>query len=254
METGSKDILSERMTRAEYEFNVKRKDDGGRVSYSRYMVPKDRISTVLEGLIYITENLDQTLSVRYSCRMEICGSCGMEINGKPKMACSTIASKLGTDKIRVEPLKHYNVVKDLVVDIDPFFEKYREGLPYIIRSDDGNYSSELKQTPEEFKEYEKYSMCIKCGLCLDACPIAGTDPDYIGPAAMAGVLRYNLDSRDQGSKYRLEIINGEEGTSRCHFVGECSEACPKGVDPSFAIQLLRSQGLKHEMAKIFRRE
>ncbi|MEM0156241.1 MAG: succinate dehydrogenase/fumarate reductase iron-sulfur subunit [Thermoplasmataceae archaeon] len=241
------------MTETEYEFVVKRKNDKGEVSYSNYLIPKDKISTVLEGLLYIRDNLDKTLSVRYSCRMEICGSCGMEINGKPKTACSTIAAKLGKDRITVEPLKHYDVIKDLVVDMDPFFTKYRDGLPFIIREDEGDYTSELPQTPDQFKEYEKYSMCIKCGICLAACPIAGSDPDYIGPAALAGVLRYNLDNRDQGKKYRLEIVDGEEGTSRCHFAGECTEACPKGVDPSFAIQLLRAQGTRYELAKIFRR-
>lgn len=241
------------MTKNEYEFVVKRKSERGEVSYSKYMVPKDKVSTVLEALMYIQDNIDKTLSLRYSCRMEICGSCGMEINGKPKMACSTIISKLGKNKITVDPLKHYDVVKDLVVDIDPFFSKYREGMPYIIREDDGNYSSELPQTPEQFKEYEKYSMCIKCGLCLAACPIAGTDPDYLGPAAMAGILRYNLDNRDQGKKYRLDVSSNEEGAPRCHFVGECSEACPKDVDPSFAIQILRTQGVRHELGKIFRR-
>lgn len=241
------------MSEKNYEFQIKRKDDDGNVKYQNYEVPKDQISTVLEGLLYIKENLDQTLSFRYSCRMEICGSCSMEINGKPKMGCSTIVANLGTDKVKVEPMKHYNVVKDLVVELDPFFEKYKRGLPYIVREKESDYKSELPQTPEQFLEYEQYSMCIKCGLCMSACPIVGTDEQYMGPAPLAAVLRYNLDNRDQGSKYRLEIVNGDEGTSRCHFAGECSEACPKDVDPSFAIQILRKQGFYYEFKKIFGR-
>lgn len=241
------------MSQDSYEFEVKRKDDSGNVSYSKYEVPKKEISTVLEGLLYIKENLDQTLNFRYSCRMEICGSCAMEIDGKPKLACSTIASSIGKDKIKVEPMKHFSVVKDLVVELDPFFDKYKEGKPYIIREKEETYEAELPQTPAQFKEYEQYSMCIKCGLCMAACPIVGSDEAYIGPAPMAAMIRYNLDNRDQGKKYRLEIANLDEGAARCHFAGECTEACPKGVDPSFAIQKLRWQGVKHELKKMFGR-
>ncbi|MGC8609168.1 MAG: 2Fe-2S iron-sulfur cluster-binding protein, partial [Thermoplasmata archaeon] len=110
----------------EYEFEIKRKDDNGNVSYQTYKVPKNEVSTVLEGLIWIKENLDETLSFRYSCRMEICGSCGMTINGKPRMACSTMMKALNTDHIKLEPLQHYKVIKDLVVDMDPFFQKYAD--------------------------------------------------------------------------------------------------------------------------------
>lgn len=240
------------MSEKEYEFTIKRKDDSGTVGYSSYKVPKDKISTVFEGLLYIKENLDQTLSMRYSCTMEICGSCAVEVNGRPKMACSTIASDLKTDKIKVEPMKHYKVIKDLVVDLDPFFEKYRKVKPYIIREDEGKYESELIQTHEQFEEYKQFSMCIKCGLCMAACPVVGTDENYLGPAPLTAVLRYNLDSRDEGKGYRLEAIGTEEGTSRCHFAGECSEVCPKDVDPSSAIQRLRWQSFKHEVAGIFR--
>lgn len=240
------------MSAESYDFEIRRQDDSGNVSYSSYRVPKKSISTVFEGLLYIKEHLDQTLSMRYSCTMEICGSCAVNINGKPKMACSTIAADLHTDHVKVEPMKHYKVIKDLVVDLDSFFDKYRSVKPYLIRDDEGDYSAELPQTPKQFKEYEQYSMCIKCGLCLSACPIVGTDEDYIGPAALTAVLRYNLDSRDQGKRFRLEAIGTEEGTSRCHFAGECSEVCPKGVDPSFAIQKLRWQSFKHEIGKVFR--
>lgn len=240
------------MSGNEYEFTIKRKNDEGKVYDSTYKVPKDKISTVFEGLLYIKENLDQTLAMRYSCTMEICGSCSVEVNGKPKMACSTIAASLKTDKIRVEPLKHFKVIKDLVVELDPFFDKYKKVKPYIMREDDGKYESELLQTHEQFEEYEKYSMCIKCGLCMAACPIVGTDEDYLGPAPLTAVLRYNLDSRDEGKGYRIEAIGTEEGTSRCHFAGECTEACPKGVDPSFAIQKLRWQVFKHEVSGLFK--
>lgn len=235
-----------------YVFEIWRGDGKSKGKYSEYKVPKDKISTVLEGIIYVIEHLDPTVTARYACRMEICGSCAMDINGKPKMACSAIADHLGTDRIRIDPMKHFEVVKDLVVDIEPLFEKYKEVKPYIVREEE-DYSHELKQTPEQFKKYEQYSMCIKCGLCMSACPIVGSNPDYLGPAPLTAILRYNLDSRDEGKKMRVYIADTEDGTVRCHFAGECTEVCPKDVDPSFAIQKLRWQGVKQKFAGIFKR-
>ena len=135
MATGAKSLLSENMPEKEYEFIVLRTDAKGKQSYATYHVPADRVSTVLEGLQYIESNIDRTLAVRYSCRMEICGSCGMEINGKPRMACSTIIANLHSDTLKIEPLKHYRIVRDLVVDMEPFFDKYREVLNLLDLSD-----------------------------------------------------------------------------------------------------------------------
>lgn len=237
-----------------YNFEIRRMNESGKTRIDRYSVPKKRISTVLEGLIYISENLDGTLSFRHSCRMEICGSCSMEINGKPRMACSTIAEGLGKDTIKIAPLPHYEVIRDLVVDIEPFFDKYRKVKPYIIREEEEKPEGELLQTPEQFRDYEQYSMCIKCGLCVAACPISGTDGDYLGPAALVAALRHNLDNRDQGKAQRLEIVGSEEGTIRCHLAGECTEVCPKDVDPSLAIQKLRRSGIYYEFGSFLRRK
>ncbi len=236
-----------------YEFVIRRGNHDGQSRMDHFKVPKNKISTVLEGLQYISDNLDGTLSFRHSCRMEICGSCSMEINGKPRMACSTIAESLGKDVIRVNPLPHYEIIKDLVVDIEPFFDKYKKVKPYIIRDEPEEIKGELLQTPSQFKLYEQYSMCIKCGLCLAACPISGSDEDYLGPAALAAAVRHNLDNRDMGREERLEIVGADIGASRCHFAGECSEVCPKDVDPSLAIQILRRQGISHEIKHLFRR-
>ncbi len=238
------------MAKDTYKFEIQRGENGVKGVVSSFEVPKDKISTVLEGIQYIMENLDHSVAARFACRMEICGSCGMQINGKPMMACSTIAADLKTDLIHVEPLPHYKVIKDLVVEIDPFFAKYKSVKPYIIRDEDDQ--KEIRQTPAQFKLYEQFSMCIKCGLCMAACPIEGTDPDYLGPAPLTAILRYNLDNRDDGKKYRLEIASSAEGTSRCHFAGECTEVCPKDVDPSFAIQRLRWQGVKENVKNFFR--
>lgn len=236
-----------------YQFRIERATGDGKKQTATYKVPADSISTVLDGLIFIKEHIDSSLSMRYSCTMEICGSCAMVINGRPRMACSTIASSLGSPTINVAPMRNYPVVRDLVVDMESFFAKHRSVKPYIVREDILPYTSELLQTPEDFEKYERYSMCIKCGLCLAACPASATDPNYLGPSALTSVLRYNLDSRDEDGHSRIEIIDDENGLPRCHFAGECTEVCPKDVEPSFAIQILRRQSLKHEIGQIFRR-
>ncbi|MCL4421311.1 MAG: succinate dehydrogenase iron-sulfur subunit [Candidatus Thermoplasmatota archaeon] len=235
----------------EYTVEIKRTDVDGKTRMQTFKVPKDKVSTVLETLLYIKGYLDQTLTFRYSCGMEICGSCGMEINGKPHMACSFVLDNFKGDKILIEPLKHFKILRDLAVDIDPFFDKYKAVKPYVIRNDDGNYQKELLQTPKQFDEYIDYSMCIKCGLCMAACPIEGSDENYLGPAPLTAAWRFIADNRDQGKKMRLEIVSGAEGASRCHFAGECTEVCPKGVNPSFAIQKLRSSMIGLEFQKLF---
>lgn len=202
-----------------------------------YQVPLREHWAILDGLSYVKDHLDGTLSFRWSCRMGICGSCGMTVNGEPQLSCATFLTDYAPGPIRVEPLHNFPVIRDLVVDIDDFMTKLPKVKPWVVRDvqspvEEGEYL----QTPEEMDEYQQYSMCINCMLCYSACPVYSLEPDFLGPAAIALAQRYNLDSRDEGADERRDVLSSPEGVWACTFVGECSAVCPKGVDPAGAIQ------------------
>jgi fumarate reductase iron-sulfur subunit len=207
------------------------------VSFQEYEVPCPREWVVLDGLNYVKDRVDGTLSYRWSCRMGICGSCGMTVNGEPKLTCATFLADYAPGPVRVEPLRNFPIVRDLIVEIGDFLRKLTRVKPWIIRDRDRTVAEgAYRQTPSELDEYKQFSMCINCMLCYAACPIYGLDPKFIGPAAIALAQRYNLDSRDEGSRERLEILSDHEGIWGCTFVGECTKVCPKHVDPAGAIQ------------------
>jgi fumarate reductase iron-sulfur subunit len=202
-----------------------------------YDVPLRKDWAVLDGLNYVKDHVDGTLSYRWSCRMGICGSCGMTVNGEPTLTCAAFLNDYAPGPVRVEPLRNFPVIRDLVVEIGDFLRKLPRVKPWIVRGEEKPVSEgEYLQTPEEVEDYKQYSMCINCMLCYSACPVYGLDPHFIGPAAIALAQRYNLDSRDEGQSERLEILNAHDGLWGCTFVGECTRACPKHVDPAGAIQ------------------
>ena len=216
-----------------------------------YVVPLRKELSVLDGLNYVKDRLDGSLSFRWSCRMGICGSCGMTVNGEPKLTCGTFLTDYAPGPVRVEPMRNFPVVRDLVVDIGDFMQKLPKVSPWIIRDeekplDEGAYL----QTPEELDEYKQFSMCINCMLCYAACPVYGLDPEFMGPAAIALAERYDLDSRDQGARERLDVLIEREGVWGCTFVGECTTVCPKHVDPAGAIQRYKLKAAK-ESVKAF---
>jgi len=202
----------------------------------RYEVPLRKEWAVLDGLNYVKDQLDGTLSYRWSCRMGICGSCGMTVDGEPKLSCSAMLVDYAPGPLRVEPLQNFPVIRDLVVDISDFMTKLPTVQPWLIRSDGEEPADEYLQTPAELDDYKQYSMCINCMLCYSACPVYALEPEFLGPAAIALAQRYNLDSRDEGAEDRRDVLASAEGVWACTFVGECSTACPKGVDPAGAIQ------------------
>jgi fumarate reductase iron-sulfur subunit len=216
-----------------------RPDTDAEPHWQEYDVPLRKEWTVLDGLNHVKNEVDTTLSFRWSCRMGICGSCGMNVDGEPKLTCGTFLSDYAPGPVTVEPLANFPVVRDLVVDLSDFMQKLPRVKPWIIR-DDGNISVEpdveYLQTPEELDAYKQFSMCINCMLCYAACPVYGLDPDFIGPAAIALAERYDLDSRDRGTRERLDVLIEHEGVWGCTFVGECTRVCPKHVDPAAAIQ------------------
>jgi fumarate reductase iron-sulfur subunit len=205
--------------------------------FDEFEVPCPSDWVVLDGLNHIKDQMDGTLSYRWSCRMGICGSCGMTVNGEPKLTCATFLTDYAPGPVRVEPLRNFPVIRDLIVDLGDFMQKLVRVKPWIVRTAEKPLSSgEYLQTPEEMDEYKQFSMCINCMLCYSACPIYGLDPKFIGPAAIALAQRYNLDSRDEGAAERLEVLSEHEGIWGCTFVGECTKVCPKNVNPAGAIQ------------------
>ena len=198
--------------------------------------------TVLEALHEIKAQQEPTLSYRSSCRMGVCGSCGMFINEMPELACQTQVLHLGTDVVTVAPLPNYPNVKDLVPNLEPLFEKHAAVKPFIIHTNTEeieNPTGEFIQTEDEREAFGQFSYCIKCGICLAACPTVATDPLFLGPQALAQAYRYTADNRDCGLQERIAAIDAFHGPYQCHMAGACSQACPKGVDPAFGIQLLK---------------
>jgi fumarate reductase iron-sulfur subunit len=214
-----------------------RPEQDSEITFQEFEVPSPREWVVLDGLNYVKDRLDGSLSYRWSCRMGICGSCGMMVNGEPKLTCATFLADYDPGPVRVEPLQNFPVVRDLIVEISDFMRKLVTVKPWIVRAEEKPLSQgEYRQTPQELDEYKQFSMCINCMLCYAACPIYGLDPTFIGPAAIALAQRYNLDNRDEGSRERMEILSAHEGIWGCTFVGECTKVCPKHVDPAGAIQ------------------
>ena len=214
--------------------------------FQDFEVPFRKDWVVLDALNHIKDRLDGSLSFRWSCRMGVCGSCGMMVNGQPKLTCAAFLADYLPGPIRVEPLRYFPVIRDLVVDITDFLGKLKKVKPWIVREREKPVEEgEYRQTPDQLDAYKPFSMCINCMLCYAACPIYGLEPSFVGPAAIALAQRYNMDSRDQGARERLEILSGHDGIWQCTFVGECSEACPKNVDPAGAIQQYKLTSATH---------
>ena len=213
-----------------------------------YSVPLKQGMTVLDALLYAKDSIDHGIALRFSCRMASCGSCGMKVNGRPRLACETQVASLGSGKVTVQPMDNFPIVRDLVVDLESFFHRHAEMSPGLVRKGDveeqESPSGEYLMTPKELDSFVQFTYCIKCGLCSSSCPTSSTDGLFPGPQALAQEFRYLQDARDEGGEDRLDAVDGVHGVWRCHFAGTCSAVCPKGVDPALGIQLLK----RHVMA------
>lgn len=204
--------------------------------WQRFELPYTDDMSVLQGLLAIKDDFDGSLSFRWSCRMAICGSCGVMVDGKPRLGCKTFLRDHAPGGLRVEPLAHFPIERDLIVDIGDFIGKLERVLPYIVPKEPRTLEQgEYLQTPRELEYFEQYSSCINCLLCYSACPQYGLNDRFVGPAALSLLHRYNADSRDGARQERMQLVNAKEGVWTCTAVGYCSEVCPKGVDPANAV-------------------
>lgn len=195
--------------------------------------PKER---VLDGLHKIKWDVDGTLTFRRSCAHGICGSDAMRINGKNRLACKTLIKDINPEKpITVEPIKGLTVLKDLVVDMEPFFQAYRDVMPFLITKDTNEPTRERLQTAEDRERFDDTTKCILCAACTSSCPVFWNDGQYFGPAAIVNAHRFIFDSRDEAGEQRLEILNDKDGVWRCRTTFNCTDACPRGIEVTKAI-------------------
>ena len=235
-----------------YTFKILRydaKEPGSTPCFSTYRIRVIPGLTVLAVLIRIRDEIDGTLAFRSSCRSAVCGSCAMVINGKIDLACRTQVAAFNSDTIILEPLPNFEVIRDLVVDMTPFWRMYEKVKPYLIRRSP-DPEKEIPQSEEERRRIDQFVNCILCACCYGACPVLSREPDYLGPAAAAKLERFALDSRDERPPGDLEAFNDEKGVWACDTVFRCIDACPKDVRPTDAIVGLRKKLVKNRFRKM----
>jgi len=201
------------------------------VDYDVEMFGTDR---VLDALHKIKWEQDGSLTFRRSCAHGVCGSDAMRINGRNRLACKTLIKDLDISQpIYVEPIKGLPVEKDLIVDMNPFYQAYKDINPFLVAND--KPEKERLQSPEDRARYDDTTKCILCAACTTSCPVFWTDGQYFGPAAIVNAHRFIFDSRDEEAQVRLDILNDKEGVWRCRTTFNCTEACPRGIEVTKAI-------------------
>jgi len=204
-----------------------------RPHFETYRVEAESTDQVLDLLNKVKWELDGTLAYRRSCGHGICGSDAMRINGVNRLACKVLVRDVGA-RITVEPLLGMKVIKDLVVDLEPFFEHYRSVMPYLV-NDEPAPVTERPQSPEERARFDDTTKCILCAACTTACPSFWASGQYVGPAAIVQAHRFVFDSRDRAGAERLQRLNDRMGVWRCHDIFNCTEACPREIEITKAI-------------------
>ena len=209
-------------------------EDGLEPRWQDFDVQVHGTDRVLDALHKIKWEIDGSLTFRRSCAHGVCGSDAMRINGRNRLACKTLIKDLDiTQPIYVEPIKGLEVEKDLVVDMNPFYQAYREVKPFLIAGD--KPTKERLQSPEDRERFDDTTKCILCAACTSSCPVFWTDGQYFGPAAIVNAHRFIFDSRDEAAEVRLDILNDKEGVWRCRTTFNCTEACPRGIQVTKAI-------------------
>ena len=219
-----------------YTFRIQRfnPDKDKRPHYEEYNVDLETTDRVLDGLNEIKWRQDGTLTYRRSCAHGVCGSDAMRINGRNRLACKILVKDL-PGQVTIEPMLGFTIIKDLVVDLEPFFEKYRSVAPYLINETPPPEAERL-QSPEERARYDDTTKCILCAACTTSCPPFWANKDFVGPASIVNAHRFIYDSRDQGADERLAVLNTRNGVWRCRTIFNCTDACPRDIEITRAIE------------------
>ena len=212
-------------------------DEDVKPHYENFTVDVQPTDRVLDALNLVKWHQDGTLTYRRSCAHGVCGSDAMRINGRNRLACKVLIKEIGT-KITIEPLLGFDVIKDLVIDMEPFFDNFRKVLPFLI-NDQNPPATERLQSPEDRAVFDDTTKCILCAACTTACPITWTNENWVGPAAIVNAHRFIYDSRDEGTEARLEVLNEKSGVWRCRTIFNCTDACPRGIQVTNAIEQVK---------------
>lgn len=204
-----------------------------------YRVPRIEKMTILDALVYIQRHHDRSLAFRYACRLGMCGTCTVMVNDVPRWACRTSIERLGGETIRIAPLRFLPVVKDVLVDYEPFFTKYRAAQSYFVPRQEPTEAAPISPASRERRAIDPNLECITCGACYASCTMLAHDAEYLGPAALNRAYTLVQDSRDGLRRGRLAAVGGEHGCWRCHSLFNCTEVCPKHLSPTRAIQGLK---------------
>jgi succinate dehydrogenase / fumarate reductase iron-sulfur subunit len=216
--------------------------------YDTFEISTEPRMTALDALFQVLETKDQSLAFRYSCKSAVCGSCAAFINGRPRLACKTQLCTLGPI-VTIGPLPHLPVVRDLVVDLQPFYQRNHVLNPYFIGRQP-YLEKEFIQTPKDRAAIDSAVDCIDCGACFSSCPSTWTDKRYPGPAAFVKAYRFIADTRDSKRPERLRAVACENGIWRCHTVFNCAEACPKAINPAYFVEQLKRMTVRLSIGQL----
>ncbi len=231
------------MTESTLSVEIWRGRDDGR--FETYAVPHRESQTVLDVVTWIQRNREPALAYRFSCRVGMCGSCAMTVNGRPRWTCRTHVSKVAADgRLRIEPLRNLPRIKDLATDMAPFFEKWRDAGGRFAPTR-GRYDAMARVSPDSpSRQHADAGIeCINCGVCHAACDVVAWAPYYVGPAALNRAWTLVNDERDGEQRQRLQVVSGAGGCHNCHSHGSCSEHCPVGINPTIGITGLKRMTL-----------
>ena len=223
--------------------------EGAEPRWEEYQVPAFPGMNVLDTLFWVQRNPDPSLAFRCACRVGMCGSCGIVINGTEGLACRTLVATLG-EEIRLQPMRNMPVIKDLVVDMGAFFDKYQKVIPYFTPAQDYEDLAPISPQSKEREAIDEQRECIACGLCYSSCDVVMMNETFLGPAALNRAYALVADSRDGAAEERLHLISNESGLWRCHTLFNCTAVCPKGINPTQAIERLKRKLIFQQLQRV----